>query len=461
MASLELLVDASGVIRGASDVRGGLDQLIDSAYEAESATGRLSETITVTGASAREAWGASRGGLEIARGLSQTATATVAAAAGARDFSSAVLGAAGALSNLSRAREEWRNLSTAMATTRTVAQEVIRDQFGIATGIRNVVNVQQAAVTGWGALWAVIKANPLTAVVTGLSAVGAAMSIFSSKTKEATDEWKGLGDAMKGAQAGIQASGLLGLSSADFLTDQQKTQFSALQRVFQANTPASAAQIGDITGSRVDVVRLLAERGDKNAQSYLQTGRFIGGYTESNFQGTHPWFTSDLSLLQVPVDAQKDILRRTYDYYGKLASDNRAASASAYVFGTGLYGGQFGANPDPLGLNVRGFNGVQISPGQQGMVDFENSNRTQAEIDKEHNDALNESLRIAREIGDTLGSAGFDFAAGLRSGREILKSLLTDFGRGLSRSGLSSLAEHIVTSFNGGKQTSKAKTFGW
>lgn len=443
MASLELVVDASGVVRGAGEVRTGLAELIDNAYEAEAATGKLSQTLSVTGASAREAWGAGKGGLEIARGLSATATATVAAAAGARDFSGALLAAANVASQFGRTKDEWRNLATAMATTRTVSQEIVRDQFGIATGVRNVVNVQQSAVTGWGALWAVIKANPLTALVTGLSAVGAAMSIFSSKTKEATDEWKGLGDAMKNAQAGIQASGFLGLSTGDFLTDQQKTQFSALQRVFQANAPASVADIGDITGSRVDVVRLLAQRGDKNAQSYLQSGRFIGGYTESNFQGTHPWFTSDLSLLQVPVDAQKEILRRTYDYYGK-----QAARSQEGPIGPPL--------PPPAPPAYEGIGPFLPGTSQEAMAragTIKLNDERRAESLRESARELERMQRTAEQIGSTLGDAAFDFASGLRSGREVLQSLLSDFGRGLARQGMASLASQIVTSFAGGKQT--------
>lgn len=439
MASLELVVDASGVVRGAGEVRTGLAELIDNAYEAEAATGKLSQTLSVTGASAREAWGAGKGGLEIARGLSATATATVAAAAGARDFSGALLAAANLASQFGRTKDEWRNLATAMATTRTVSQEIVRDQFGIATGVRNVVNVQQSAVTGWGALWAVIKANPLTALVTGLSAAGAAISLFADNTGKLAGEWENLGRVMSRVPAEANVAERFG--DANLAGEANKRRVSAL---FEAAVTARASN------QPIGLTQFFdSALPNTSFRSFLQRTSGLPG--RENLWGPNEWnqFNDEQLRLffqqgnvQLRPDEQIEILRRMAQPF------QSAARSQEGPIGPPL--------PPPAPPAYEGIGPFLPGTSQEAMAragTIKLNDERRAESLRESARELERMQRTAEQIGSTLGDAAFDFASGLRSGREVLQSLLSDFGRGLARQGMASLASQIVTSFAGGKQT--------
>ncbi len=150
MPTLELLIDASPLQRGAQQAESALRNVTTQAE-------RTATTVRSVGPSLSGAFQVGGGSVQIAQGIAQTATAFGQLNTQAAAFSAA---------------------RTALELGNT-----IRDfqQFRGAVG---------GVSTVFGTLGAVIRANPIGAIATAIGLAATAMGLFGSSTRDATDEVK-------------------------------------------------------------------------------------------------------------------------------------------------------------------------------------------------------------------------------------------------------------------------------
>jgi hypothetical protein len=166
MPTLELLIDASGMQRGATEAEAALRRVktaVDSVASSSGGSGiygggsRVGGGTAFTfggGGAASSAFQVGGGSLQIAGGIAQTA----------------------------QALQGLNTQAAAFAAARTALElgNTIRDfqQFRGAVG---------GVSTVFGTLGAVIRANPIGAIATAIGLAATAMSLFGSKTKDAAD----------------------------------------------------------------------------------------------------------------------------------------------------------------------------------------------------------------------------------------------------------------------------------
>ena len=89
----------------------------------------------------------------------------------------------------------------------------------------------------------------------------------------------------------------------------------------------------------------------------------------------------------------------------------------------------FGQGGSTVFLNQQQSN-LQQSVDSQNAIDANN---------QKSREEMKQILALSQQINDNLGDAAFDFLAGLRSGKEVLGSMLLDLGRMLSRQAMQEL----------------------
>lgn len=179
MPTLELLIDASGMQRGAQQAESALRTVttaaertaraVDSVYGGGSVIGGSSGAAR-PGGGLGSVFQATGGSVQIAQGIAQTATAFGQLNAQAALFSS--------------------------ARTLLEVGNTVRDfqQFRTAVG---------GAATVFGTLGAVIRANPIGAAATAIGLAATSMSLFGNNTKTATDRVKEQGQALERLREGL------------------------------------------------------------------------------------------------------------------------------------------------------------------------------------------------------------------------------------------------------------------
>lgn len=318
---------------------------------------------------------------------------------------------------------------------------------GAAATMNTALQGSAAATSAFGV--ALSSAMPWVTAIGGLlSGLAAGMGLMAAMTREATSEWTKLGDAVEKAQAGIVASGILKLSPMSELTSQRDQQRDALRAVIRTGEGLSMTDLRRIVGKAISREELLqmgaahtygTEAGNQIAQ-FATEGRFLERYERFGPQGgQRAIYGHRESDLMFPNIAVRKILERSHGYYADQvnALDRReqaAARAAAEARDRGI-DQRFAVSPQGLGLmGARVGEFVRQSPEERGIMERRIAMQEMKEMEA-----------TAQRIGDYLGDAAIDFAAGLRDGRDILGSILLDIGRGLSREAMGQATKAIIS----------------
>lgn len=441
MASLELAIDNTGLLTGAAQARAGLDTVIAKGMATEKSMQSVSQTMSVAGASSQEAFGATKGALQITRGLAAVSDSFVAAANSATGFAGVANVASGLLLNLTKSRDEWRNLSTAMTTATTVSQVVERDMLGVATGVREVVSQSRTATTGLGVLWNVLKANPVTSIALALGTVSTAMQVFSARTKEAKDEYAKLGEEFSRVRLEGQVGPDFGRGGGG-----ARAQIDNLYRLaMQARTGGGASMtvqsLAQTLGvGQADVMRFMAAQGSSDFQSALRgqpvldVSRILPG--QMSMALANPGLFPQLapSQMQVPPSAIYQMARMQA---GSLVGQAGYEEVlSAYQRGSRQ------PTIDPMSM------GPELGPGQQ---DWQAEQRRR-DLDRQR--SIEESMRAMDELnakgrafGEAIGDAFYNVASGAQTARQAIASLIQDLSRVVTRQAFGQLGEAVTRGF--------------
>jgi len=434
---LELLVDATGVQRGAAEAARGLDSIIGKSQQTEQSLSGVSRVTSTTGASMDEAFGAAKGGLKLTQGLAQVQVGVLGVASGTKDLHGVLQTAGNALVNFGNLGSIWRNMSTAMTQVRTTTRELVRDNSGLMSSYQDITRTQNVAVTGMRGLWITIQQNPIAALSVGLGLAAAAMSLFSSKTKEASAAYEDL----------LKQSGRLNaeqMASARFgVNIEQGARFQNLWDLAVRATGEKGAM-----PSLVDVMRMFG-------------GGYAGAADPS--QAVRQYATTrdlarDLLGGEWPATAPAAPMQREQFFALLQAYAQRHGTSERDA---GRFGVAAPSNPPFLsGTEPSMFlpqYGPLMSEDQRWGLYHENARRRQqeeqerqAEAERASMDRMREMARLSQQIGGYLGDAAADFALGLRSAKQLLAGLLADLARMGFRTAATQLTQTFLNSFGGG-----------
>lgn len=457
-SSLELLIDAQGVVFGGNQTRSELDRIIQKGDQAASSMGKVSQTFTTTGASMREAFGASKGALQVTQGLQSVTDGFVAAATGAGSFTSVANSAARVLLEVSKGREEWRNLSTSMRTVTTVSQEVERDMFGVATGMRDVTSTTRTAQTGFGALWGVLKANPITSIAAALGIAATAMNLFGKSAADAADGYAKLNATLTETSSQLEVAKLFGDPS--LAAGGGKRNISALfQKATAARSSGSSVSVSDFVsglGPDVDVGAsdiwdALADMGDPRALEL----RRMSSSAKSNIGriGARETMRASSVNYQISPEQQIELLRRQALSFG--LPQQSSAGGPAFRTNSLLWyrppeeaaaGGATGGY-DGIGPYLPGTTGDALVRG--GRIQYDREQQRQA--DEEKLRAMEQLEASAQRTGSYLADAATAFLTKTATAQQLLQQIVGDLIRSGLTQGFAAVSKGFLQSFGATK----------
>jgi hypothetical protein len=421
MPTLELLIDATGMQRGAAVAKTALDSVTataaKTATEVQRSGSALSSAFQVTG-----------GGVQIATGISQTAKAF------------GELNTAAGLFNASRTLLEVGN------TARDFQQ------------LRGAVG---GAATVFGTLGAVIRANPIGAVATAIGIAATAFAAFSSGAKQAAVDYQALADEIRKNDISDRANRLLGIPDDPAArSGRQLRQIQQLQQGLVAGQglPGGFNQLRDAAGlSDQQLIAFLAFEGNQSAAQFLSRGSFADSRTVSggpggfprieNFENTSPGavrLTNEQALAVLRSQAQS-LLRQTGQVSTPEALGPFARNVSdSALYSTGVLRPGFNANPSIEDI-LNPDNGV---PGS-GVRMTEEQMQQQAERWERINENIERATRAGEQFGAAIGGALFDAISGANTLRGALAAVFQSLARQGFQEGVGGLFGAVVGGITG------------
>ena len=418
MPTLELLIDATGMQRGAAVAKTALDSVTatagKTATEVQRAGSNLSGAFQLTG-----------GGVQIASGISQTAKAF------------GELNTAAGLFNASRTLLEIGN------TARDFQQ------------LRGAVG---GAATVFGTLGAVIRANPIGAVATAIGIAATAFAAFSSGAKQAATDYRALADEVQ--KAGLESAAKRILGNYDPTTETQARQRAIEQAIAGLQGGAAAPNFQDlsrITGiGNVDLARVLASAGNVQARQYLREGAFNRPVEIAGSQGQFAFpSSSDLGNLPINSVEATEVLRRAFSspapsrgsmFPSSSVIPSNAASIEDSLArslvgrpGFGGFGRGIGGGLPGLGTP---FNAEEQARNEQSIARYNAMLEEQAQ-------RLERAAAAGEQFGQAIGGALFDAISGANTLRGALASVFQSLARQGFQQGVGGIFGAVVKGITG------------
>jgi hypothetical protein len=410
-ATLELVLDASGMQRGAQQATKALDDVGQKATV-------TSASMQNVGKSMSAAFQATGGTIQVAQGITQTARAF-----GELNSAAGLFGASRILLEIGKTTDDFRQLGGAVGGVGSVFTRV----------------------------GAIMRAHPLLTIATLLSAAASAMSLFGDNTKKAASAHEELAKSMREANAQNSTNALLGLGGTD-------ARLGSLQRAVQRTYAPGASSLtvsqlagSDLGLSPMSVLRFLAN--NPQFQGPANASRPFGGNTALEYMRTGYYTASgnpfDDSIPKEPVAGSRGLFRyRARPELNLSPEAQRALFASLYsgiqqedASIAGLY--QFGA------ADVRGKSPFPESYKSSGlpMNYVEQSAQDRSQVEENNRRRQEESAERIRQtfegIGQDIGLVAADLATGAVTFRQAIASIAQQ----LLRQGLSSGVGAIFSSF--------------
>lgn len=397
MATLELLIDASGMQRGAQQAEAALKTV-------QTASDRTQASVQNAGRSLSNAFQATGGSIQIAQGVAQTAKAF-----GDLNTAAGLFSASRVLLEIGKTADDFRQLNGA-----------VRTSGGL-----------------WSSLGAIMRAHPLLTIASVIGAAASVMSLFSSNTTKSAEAFTQLGQAMRSAQVDERTARFLGISASGALGRQAQGVQSAISAL-EGQQSISARQLGEAGGTGlVDVLRFLRQEGNQDALTYLRTGQLTRDEIVERGRGAYARRVDvDPGTLTLTGAQARDFLRRRFE---QLSTDQTAYEQqipSLYQFGAGRLGSEFRFDDASAGMPA---NYVEQSAADRARVQEEAAARVA--------DNMARAADYAEQIGQSFGAAIADVVLGATSLRQALAGLVQSGARqGLSSafgaifSGISSAA---------------------
>lgn len=310
MATLELAIDATKAQQGAQVAQQAFTQVQKAAEGA-------ARSIQVSNQAVSSAFQATGGTVQVAGGITATAKAL------------SDLNIAAASSNAARLLLEIGKTAQDFKEVAAGVQQVTTSYDIYGTKITTVTQATSRFGAVFATLNGIIKANPLLAAATAISAIGTALSLFSSKTDEATESYKKFGDALRELRIDAETAAYLGIAGAGA--------GSQAQRLIEASRTArqtgQGINIREFQGTELD--RRAAEIAQRQLAGTYQGGllaefQATGGTTRfGGARGERQIFTPGLPDIQLTQQQTQELLRELYRETSKQLDAEKASAAAA------------------------------------------------------------------------------------------------------------------------------------
>lgn len=333
------------------------------------------------------------GGIQIAQGITQTATAF-----GNLNVAAAGFGASRVILEIGKTAQDFGNL---------------RASVGASGG-------------AFSALGAIMRAHPLLTIAGVVAAAASAMSLLGSETKAAATDWAGLAASMDAAAKAGRVADFLGINRPD----RRGAIKQGLQEVIDlpgtSTIPLSRAQ--DVIGeqSRGRLLSELAAAGNREAAQFIDQQYYTPAGAPEGIKYRDP----------AGIDVTIDQLRQAYRTQFERETTGRYRGPG---YRAGAYPGPEIGLPDDA-LRAEGPSNYV----QQDVVGQAEVAREKAEAAKK---AMRELVDDAREFGAQIGDAFFNVASGTQSARQAIAGIAADMARALSREAFAGLAGGIAGGF--------------
>lgn len=417
--TLGLGLDTSQFARGAKTATDALDPVQSKLTQVTTSSSRFEGSL-------KEVTKAASGTAQVTQGVGNLAKALGEGAIGAAAFI-----AVGLSIEVAKTADDFRDLTSAVTTTGETMRKVVieYDALGIAT--QRVVQVQTVAASSvFSRLWLVLKSNPLIAVTAAISALGVAMSLFSSKTVEATDKFK------------------------DFLEETGKLR---KREVTAENFPEQVRlQIARQKNSRL--FDIATEIGTQGKPITIKKLSEITGYSEADLSGVidqKEKFRYDprsnrpiIDPADIALEEQITRMNRgKSDVIGRLVLPRQPSisppgdyiiSAEAATETLGRFYGQTDKNLSEREEKLR------TKPD-----DVKAATKEAAQAAKDADVAMEEVLNKAEQFGQSMGDAWYQFISGAQTGEQLVRQIIASFLRGQSQEAGQSLFRGLQSAVSG------------
>lgn len=252
MATLELAIDATKAQQGAQVAQQAFTQVQKAAEGA-------ARSVQVSSQAVSAAFQATGGTVQVAGGITATAKALTDLNAAAASSNAARL-----LLEIGKTAQDFKEVAAGVQNVSTTF-----DIYG-----NKVTTVTQATGrfgTVFATLNGIIKANPLLAAATAISAIGTALTLFTSESKQAADAYRGFTEELAKTRISDEAAAILGIRGPG-----AQGRAGALQRAAEFTAAGGAFTTGQLPGYDREIAQFLQRQGTARqqaiAQEYLQTG---------------------------------------------------------------------------------------------------------------------------------------------------------------------------------------------
>lgn len=448
MATLELAIDATKAQQGAQVAQQAFTQVQKAAEGA-------ARSVQVSSQAVSAAFQATGGTVQVAGGITATAKAlsdlNVAAASS---------NAARLLLEIGKTAQDFREVAAGIPrVTRPIIETIdVFDDLGVKVGqTSRVIGTITQSTTRFGTVFAtlngIIKANPLLAAATAISAIGTAIGLFASETKKATDAYEEFGAALQKQRISAQAAAYLGVAGPGPQGSLAAIQGVAERQVLPGAQPMNLQQFGQL-GYGATAARYLAQQGTPEQQAaaleYMRTGgRMVSRSYAAGMQGvTVRQFEQGLPSIQLDAAQTQAILRGIYQSIQQEAPA-AAAATNVYQFGAGEMPTQMptvGLPGGPLATAGYQYRNGQLRPefavksGEAPYYLASPEAASLAELERKKVEASREVERnfaraadYAGQVGGSLGAAFADVLMKTTTLRQAFASIVASFARqGLS-----------------------------
>ncbi len=307
MATLELAIDATKAQQGAQVAQQAFTQVQKAAEGA-------ARSIQVSNQAVSSAFQATGGTVQVAGGITATAKAL------------ADLNIAAASSNAARLLLEIGKTAQDFKEVAAGVQQVTTSYDIYGTKITTVTQATSRFGAVFATLNGIIKANPLLAAATAISAIGTALSLFSSKTEQATDAYRGFTEELAKTRISDQAAAILGIQGPG-----AGRRAGALQQAAEFTAAGGTLTTGQLPGMESQVAQFLRQQGDVRqqllARQYLETGGTTRmGQSALGREQFVPGLPGNIELTRQQTEA---LLRQLYQTNQKQLEADKASATAA------------------------------------------------------------------------------------------------------------------------------------
>lgn len=412
MVTLEMVLDPSGIRRGAAEAERELQRVGSAARQAAASVdgiyttiGSKADTAARSVGNLSNAFQSVGGSLQVGQGITQTLAALERA-----DVAGAGTNVARTLLEISKTGADFRQLAAGVG----------------ATG------------NAFATLRAIMVAHPILTIATAIGLASAAIGLFSSNTKEAVSEVAKLAQGLDRVRAAQSIAADFG--DRDYLARGRQDEIRALREaaidIRSGRRTATAGDLGELFGPGVDLRDVLEQANALDAPSaegLSGAGRVLEQYRILGSGANSP-------DRRVSTATSVELIRRrilALESEGRLNQPlPLTAEQQAYERAIAAY--QRGA-PQP------NLDAIGAPAPKYGPTDNE------AEIQQARLEALDEQMRELRDIGAQVGatfaSAFESVVSGANSARDAVAGLAKSLGSSVLQQVFRNLGANIAGSF--------------